>query len=225
LLGDVVATPGSPVAAIRVKQKGTTFKLSGKLRHRWAEVSRKIEERPFQLRLLAGQVVGVEPGSDVYLLDPPNRVEEHAGAFVRERLATIDPGQRIYAVGELTADRSGGDGAAFTLRAGTGGPLMLSVGRLEAREQAAAGRLRGWPLFLAVCTLAVHGVFWEAWTATLAGRGSEATIEWRACLCAWILTILVAWLHAHVVRDRRWWGLGDVIDEGPGPLGEADRLA
>jgi hypothetical protein len=224
LRGDVVATPGSPVAAIRVKQQGTTFKVSGKVHHRWKEVSRKIVVRPFQLRLVAGQVVAVEPGSDVYLVDPPNRVEEHAGAPVRERLATIEPGQRIYAVGELTADRSGDDGAVFTLRAGAGSPLMLSVGRLEGRELAAAGRLRIWAVFLALCTLAVHGVFWEAWAATLVGRGSEATIEWRACPCAWIHTVLLVWLHTHVVRDRPWWGLGDVIDEGPGPLGEAERL-
>lgn len=101
VLRGYVASGGGPAVRVEISQGGREKRDdSGNWSHRWEEKGRRIEVRPFELVLLSGERVQVEPTGDVLLadaLDGVIRVNRAARVLVAE----LVPDEALIAVGDL----------------------------------------------------------------------------------------------------------------------------
>jgi hypothetical protein len=169
LHGEVLGEMGALCVSVRIEQAGRVYQVKSGLRHKWTEVSRVVEARPFTLRLASGEDVEVLPDNDVLLVDWLG-VEERANRSHRVRVAELRPRAKVYVEGELVPPPPGdayrGGRARFTMRAARGARLVVSVERLEERFQARARVHSIWTLGLAATLVLLHvvafGWFWRA---------------------------------------------------------------
>ena len=99
--GEVVPLKGD-TAAVRVEidQEGSETCHKHQYTHRWTETRRRASVRPFSLRLASGELLGVEPGEDVFLIDKLDRITRH-GMWSRTVTAELTAGERVHAVGVI----------------------------------------------------------------------------------------------------------------------------
>jgi hypothetical protein len=147
----------APLAVV-IEQTGSEETRGGWVSHRWAETSRQVNARPFRLLLDGGQTVRVEPGADVVLQGPTERLEGMS-ARQRRRTASIAAGTRIHVRGEL---RTGLDPAAagatgyrdpgrsLVLAGSPDRPLVCSTAPLHARDAARAEWYRSTAVLFAI---------------------------------------------------------------------------
>ncbi len=100
-------------AAVRVllRETGKAWKHKGRWHHRWTEVEREVEARPFWVVTSKHERVLVEPGKNVFLVDRMD-VTARRGDASRERTAALTNGERVAVTGRLV-QRSGGGGGAY----------------------------------------------------------------------------------------------------------------
>jgi hypothetical protein len=106
-----VVEPGegaSPPVTVRIRQAGKESLNKGKWSHRWEEIERTTEARPFVVHRDDGVRVTVEPGDRVVVHDSLTRVEATANDRERVRIAEVEAGARVYVTGQLcdVVDRS-----------------------------------------------------------------------------------------------------------------------
>lgn len=151
LHGTVELAPGHS-EAVRVEVEQTGFE--GKDTHSWREHERRTSAQPFYLNDVRGERVRVEPGDDVQLVDELSGVRR-VDALTRVRSAALEPGEPVYAVGQLVhgndpdAAYRGGQ-RALVLRPPRNAPMLLSTEPLG-EQLRRDGRLhRGFALAFAV---------------------------------------------------------------------------
>lgn len=131
LAGRVHTSDGQPAIRVRIHEGGREWRTKNGMRHRWTEVSRDVEARPFDLITSAG-TVRVEPDASVKLVDLMATVRRPAND-VREREASLDPGEEVFVSGLVRRVRGGegayrgGDGPSWVMRAAPGGTLVCST--------------------------------------------------------------------------------------------------
>jgi hypothetical protein len=172
--GEVLSDDGAPCVSVRIRQSGREYKLKDGMHHKWTEVDRAVETRPFTLRLASGETVRVEPDQDVLLVDWLG-TEARPYMSERTRVAELRPHARVYVEGELIppnrADAYRGGATTFTLRPRRGARMIVSVAPLEERHQAHARTESSWAAGFAAMFLLVHLVFFGSfWRAALFGK-------------------------------------------------------
>lgn len=131
LAGRVQTEGDLPAIRVRIREVGREWRTKNGLRHRWSEVHRDVDAQPFELITSAG-TVRVEPDATVKLVDTMATVRR-PGQQMREREASLDPGEHVFVSGLVQKRRRGegafrgGDAATWVMRAPEGGALVCST--------------------------------------------------------------------------------------------------
>ena len=181
LTGKVMGAPGTAVVTITIWQSGREYTVKNGRRHKWTEINREVDARPFTLELETGEEVLVEPGKDVFLVDYLGTLERPA-AHERTRVAVLRPGETVHVEGRLVAPpRSGpyrAGGTPFTLRAAPGERLLISVEHLQQRHLDRAEFHRKWVIGLTAAIAALHvGLFAPYWAESILGHVEELPVQ------------------------------------------------
>ena len=113
--------------------------------HTWNEIFRQTQARPFKLERDDGQLVLVEPGNDVLVVDGLPRPSPMASDSQRVRSAKVMHGADVFVYGDLFDGASGGayrGGNAFVLRPRPGGRLLVATEAMRDRYRERIGFLR-----------------------------------------------------------------------------------
>jgi hypothetical protein len=180
LHGQVETGDALPAVSVRIHQGGTLSRYrDGALHHRWDELDRRIDARPFFLRLASGERVEVVPGDDVFLVaalgvEPGGGGERPQGEDERFRTAKLSHSDLVYACGRLApavpgvARRGAEDGYSLHPHQGK---MLLSTERLEDRFVRRARFHKRWLLACVAAFLFTNGVlFGEYWLELGWGR-------------------------------------------------------
>jgi hypothetical protein len=178
---------GLPAVRVAITQSGRQWKSRNGTRHEWKETSRAVDVRPFSMRLDDGATVRVVADESVRLIDALD-MTEIVDATTRRRIATLDAGERVTAIGALQWEAAAGApargyrsaGHELVVRARRGEPLLLSAKPLMGRHTHWA-RFYAWIVAMGVLALlGVHGlVFAPFHRLVFTGRSIEAS----ASLC------------------------------------------
>jgi hypothetical protein len=187
--GEVLGEAGAPCVSIRIQQSGREYTVKSGKRHKWTEVERVVEAKPFTLRLASGATVHVEPDQDVLLVDWLG-TEAHPQMTQRTRVAELRAHTHVFIDGELVAPPRGdayrGGDPTFTLRPRRDAPMLISVEPLEQRHLARARGHGKWALGLALAFVLANVVlFGSFWRASALGRVEMADV---AKLHTWTTT-------------------------------------
>lgn len=172
LTGTVETDDGGPAVRIEIDQTGTEQRNKNAWSHVWTEKNRKVEVRPFRLRLAGDdKVVTVDPDERVHLVDvlETSRFE----GYYRRRVAELAHKEKVWVSGVLSEEGSKGR-ATTAYRAGQGG-LVLHGSRTEPLE-VASGELglqfaywqiyyRTAAIWLGIATFVLHGLFFGPFLA------------------------------------------------------------
>jgi hypothetical protein len=171
-----------PVARLLVEQHGEPWRDSdGELQHRWEEVHRTVDARPFDLSLPSGETLHVVADRGA-LVDRPFVTRDEAGDR-RTRAAALSPGDETFVEGELVTYARGAGGyrsapAQFTLVGSGRQPLVLSAKAPVERHERRAAVETSAACLLAIVAILVHSVsLGTFWGATLFGKVEEAPVR------------------------------------------------
>jgi hypothetical protein len=163
IVGVAIADGHAPVATLRVRQRGRNRRFK---RHRWQEwweIERTTSLRPFTIVTAAGPV---EVDLEAAAIRTPALRTEGIERFVRDRVASIVPGEQVTARGALVRTDASGPyrgGARWRLVPDRGRAILSSVPRgAPARAQASAfASAASWLTAIAlVSQVVVLGTFW-----------------------------------------------------------------
>jgi hypothetical protein len=176
--GRVELAPGSDVAfQLRIEQVGSQVEKEGRIHHTWSEQRREVSHAPFHLTDGDRRVVRVEPSTETDLVDEPTRTIVHSPTQ-RTRILELEPGEEIYALGNLVASLDPNE--PLSMRAPPGGRLLLSTRPLPER-------FRGWTRYhgifvivfatLVALPLLLHIPFFQRLSSGEAGEGRIVAFE------------------------------------------------
>lgn len=178
---------GLPAVRIAITQSGRQWKSKNGTQHEWKETDRVVDVRPFSIRLDDGATVRVIADESVRLIDALD-LTEIVDATTRRRIATLDAGERVTAIGALQWEAAAGApargyrsaGHELVVRARRGEPLLLSAKPLPERHTHWA-RFYAWVIALEVAVLVgIHAlVFAPFHRLVFTGRSIDAS----ASLC------------------------------------------
>lgn len=159
--------PEGRAIAIELLQTGKTFNTKNGIGHTWTETARRVDARPFYLRLEDGRAVRVEPDQRVFVvdtLDGARRTEFNQ----RVRSAEVRKGDHVFVIGSLVegydprAQVEGGyrgaKGKSLVLRAKNGRSMLVSTEVPTQRHVRREGFHGNWALVFALAMLLVHGL-------------------------------------------------------------------
>lgn len=142
--GTVEYAEGSELAvAVHVEQSGKETKNKNNWSHSWSETKRQTFTAPFYVRCITGERVRVEPGSNVLLVDEPNRMM-WTEKTVRTRIAELTANETVIVEGILTRglDPEGREGNSYRnnkmgwiMRPAPGERMHLSAENLGVRHE------------------------------------------------------------------------------------------
>jgi hypothetical protein len=175
-----VETEGGPAMRVVIQQQGEQHTVKGGIRHKWTEVDRTVEARPFSLILDSGERVEVQPGEGALLVDLLG-IEPTQYPDRRTRTSELRPGDFIYAAGRLMAPIQGdayrSTEQGFTLRPERGQRMLLSVEPLEARFLKKAFFHGMWALGFIAALLFTDGLLFHSyWQKLFWGRVVAADV-------------------------------------------------
>lgn len=132
----------------------------------WKEKARRVTARPFVVRTAGGEAIRVVPDERVLVIRDLETIA--MGNSDRTRRATVGAGDKIHAVGELEAARTGSDpyrdgGAPAELRAPRRGRLTISSWSLKSRFEQHARYLSSKATGAAWFAVAIHCLWGLAW--------------------------------------------------------------
>jgi hypothetical protein len=158
-------TPDGRAVALELRQIGENIQGKNGMQHRWTEVSRSVDARPFYLRLEDGRAVRVEPDSRVFIVDQLDKVDRQIRE-VRTRIAEIRHGDMVYAIGTLVegydpkaqteSGYRGTNAKTLVLRAENRRAMLLSTEVPTERHVRREGFHGNWALAIAALMVAVH---------------------------------------------------------------------
>ncbi|MFO0559930.1 MAG: hypothetical protein U0269_18060 [Polyangiales bacterium] len=159
--------PDGRAIAIELLQTGQTYNTKNGVGHTWSETARRVDARPFYLRLEDGRAVRVEPDQRVFVvdtLDGTRRTEFNQ----RVRSAEVRKGDHVFVIGTLVegydprAQVEGGyrgaKGKSLVVRAKTGRTMLVSTEVPTERHVRREGFHGNWALVFALAMLLVHGI-------------------------------------------------------------------
>lgn len=136
--------------SVHIKQEGSETKTKNGYTHRWTEVDRSIQARPFYVRRSNGERVRIEPGENPLLVDKPDQIQK-TRKNLRTRIAALTPGEDVIVQGELTkgADVESADGGDYrhvsqgwVMRPANGQRMEVSAEKLGDRHRKRAKSFR-----------------------------------------------------------------------------------
>lgn len=139
LSGRVETDGGGPAVRIEIDQLGREWANKGSYSHEWKEQNRTVHVQPFRLRLASGEVVHVDPGENVRLVDTLET--EKAEGLYRRRVSELSCNESVWVSGVL-AEEAQKSGPTTAYRAGPGAmvvrgtamePLEVASGRLDSQ--------------------------------------------------------------------------------------------
>ncbi len=163
-----VEPEGPEPVAVRVEVRQTVKNHTSKNNqwHTWEEASRRTDARPFYLTRDTGEVVLVEPGDDVFVIDDMQTTYANCGNMGRVRYCDVEAGEVFSAYGTLVRGahpRATGayrDGAAgFILKPPTSGRMYLASGSIKDRFSERIKYLRRWGIGTALVFSGYHAIF------------------------------------------------------------------
>jgi hypothetical protein len=171
LHGTVEYAPDEHTAVrVEIDQEGSEAESSGNWTTVWSERERRIEARPFFMRLANGDRVRVEPTREVELVDDMDgtiRVD----LTKRTRIAELIPGEEVFVHGRLSA------GPGMVMRPSKLGHLLISTEPLGERFRRPMRQERGFALG-ALLLLVLSNLFVLPYhTSLFAGRVGTAVIR------------------------------------------------
>lgn len=184
--GKVEYAEGEPLAVrVTITQEGR--EIRGKsTSHEWNEIERRVEFRPFYLRLATGERVRIEPkGADVLLVDKLDK-EHWIETYRRMKRAELDVGEHAIAEGilrktydpESAGEGYRGPGTGWVL-APLAGKIHVSTESIERRHELRARSFRRGLVFVPLfAALAMTPLYSYAKRAT-EGRDVEAQFYGR----------------------------------------------
>jgi hypothetical protein len=181
--------PDGRAIAIELLQSGHTQQMKNGPQQVWQETARRVDARPFYLRLEDGRSVRVEPDQRVFVvdaLDGTRRTEFNQ----RVRTAEVRRGDSVFVIGSLTEGfdphaqiESGYRGAkskSLVLRAPARRSMLVSTEVPTERHVRREGFHGNWALAFGVVFLLVHGLaFGRFHLLTLSGTNVQATVADR----------------------------------------------
>jgi hypothetical protein len=156
--------------------------------HTWDEASRSIEKTLFHLTRDDGQLVYVEPGDDLLVVDALERVYPQARPGVRLRIADVRRGERFYAYGDLHrahhpsaaggAYRGGGIGMVLRPPSrASRGRMLLATDAIRDRHSRQIALLWRWGALFGVAWTLLNAVFNVPFVeAALLGRSDRGDV-------------------------------------------------
>lgn len=183
--GKVALDGDGPAVCVRIHQVGAGAQDgSGGQPRSWSELSRDASAAPFYLEHASGEVIRVEPGREVFLIDALSRVEQTSGTR-RIRIAELTAGEMATIHGTLSEGmhdrmrspegyRSAPRG--WILRPIGNERMLISTEPLEERHRKRRYFHTGW---LAAFTLALgmFGAINYAMAAWLTGNGQVVQVD------------------------------------------------
>lgn len=170
---------------VRVTQRGSEHQTKQGWKHKWTEISRSTEARPFYVRLNSKERVRVEPGDSVFLVDDPDGMvwEDKYG---RMQIARLSPGERVVVEGTLTKgpdpeqqERGGyrGGEASWVMRPPTDGKLHISAEPLGNRHRQRAAMFASGARLMAIVGVLLHALLSTYYARQFAGETVIATVK------------------------------------------------
>lgn len=138
LSGRVETDGGGPAVRIEIDQLGREWANKGTYSHEWKEQNRTVHVQPFRLRLASGEVVRVDPGENVRLVDTLE-TEKAEGSY-RRRVSELSCSESVWVSGVL-AEEAQKSGQTTAYRSGPGS--MVVRGTAMEPLEVASGRLDG----------------------------------------------------------------------------------
>ncbi len=170
---------------VRVTQRGSEHKTKHGWKHKWTEISRSTEARPFYVRLNSKERVRVEPGHSVFLVDDPDGMVWE-DKFGRMRVARLSPGERVVVEGTLAKgpdpeqqERGGYRGAepSWVMRPLRDGKMHISAEPLGHRHRLRAEMFASSARMIAFVGLVLHAVMSTYYTRLFVGETVIATVK------------------------------------------------
>lgn len=158
LAGRVHTADRQPAIRVRIRETGSQWQNKhGDHQHRWTEVHREVDVRPFDLVTESG-AVRVEPDASVKLVDELVTVRRIT-VDEREREASLDAGEHVFVSGLVRRLRGEGayrgGGGGWVMRAAPGATLVCSTASLCEPHERWARFYRGAALVCALPALAI----------------------------------------------------------------------
>jgi hypothetical protein len=183
LAGVVVAEDGAPPVQITITQQGTELQGKNGWTHKWTEIARRVDVRPFRLLLPGGASIPVDAGDDIFLVDKLDRTAFFAD-WRRTRTAELSPGERAVVSGVLRGRAGGhametayrGGGSELVLGPPPRGKLLVSTEPLEQRHEDRASFQRSWAFRFAALFAACHLLFLPYHRLNAFGHETTATV-------------------------------------------------
>lgn len=187
LVGTVRTEHGGPAMTVRIPQNGKQRRNRGRTYHTWSETSREQHVERFDLMLETGEVVAVEPGEHVFLVDQLRVAQQSGTSRVME--AELSNGERAFVEGVLSrkaggpgavggGDYRGGGGYVWTLRPPTSAPMLICTETLEGRHERRETAWRNTGIVIAgVFVLAQLFAFTTFWPLMTHGARCDAEIS------------------------------------------------
>jgi hypothetical protein len=178
--------PDGRAIAIELLQVGADHVSAQGTHHSWTEVARRVDARPFYLRLEDGRLVRVEPDSRTFVVDALDGVKR-TDRNQRVRSAEVKHGDHVFVIGTLVegfdprAQIDGGyrgaNGKSLVVRAPRGRSMLVSTEVPTQRHMRKEGFHGNWALGIATLLLMVHGLaFGNFYLLAFTGTPVEATV-------------------------------------------------
>jgi hypothetical protein len=178
--------PEGRAIAIELLQFGADHHSSQGLFHTWTEVARRVDARPFYLRLEDGRLVRVEPDARAFVVDALDGVKR-TDLNQRMRSAEVRRGDHVFVIGTLVegfdprAQIDGGyrgaNGKSLVVRAPRGRSMLVSTEVPTQRHLRKEGFHGNWALGIAALLLMVHGLaFGNFYLLAFTGTPVDATV-------------------------------------------------
>ena len=208
-----VEPEGQDPVAVRIEVRQTVKNHTSKNNHwhTWEESHRRTDARPFYLTRDTGEVVLVEPGDDVFVIDDMKTTYANGGNTGRLRYCDVEAGEVFSAYGTLVRGahpRATGayrDGAAgFILKPPSSARMYLASGSIRDRFSERIKYLRRWGVGAALVFSGYHAIFTMPFMAA-AFLGDHESAH---------VTSHRTWVTHHKNSSTTHYAIGVVTDSG-----------
>lgn len=183
--GKVAVDGEGPAVCVRIHQVGEGVQDSPRgWSHAWSELSRDATAGPFYLEHASGEVIRVEPGKEVFLIDALSRVEQTSDTR-RIRIAELTAGEMATIHGSLSEGMHDRMRSPEGYRSAPRGWILRPVGTermlistepLEDRHRKRRFFHAGWLVGFTLA-LGMFGAINYAMAAWLIGRGQVVQVD------------------------------------------------
>lgn len=191
--GKVVLDGAEPPVCVRIHQTAEKHTQYGYRVERWYELSRNVSSRPFYLEHASGELIRVEPGQEVFLVDALSRVAEQSETR-RTRIAELTEGEMASIRGVLAEGKHDRMRSSEAYRTAPRGWILRPIGseKMLISTEPLEDRHRKRRIFHAVWMTAfaigivVFGLLNHPMVAWMFGRGQvvhaniDETATWTA---------------------------------------------